>query len=56
MNTAHTLSIVKYFLIVTGTVIIIDGFVKDGDLVTFLGAAILIAAFFLKQIANELKR
>ncbi len=52
---AHTLFVVKYFLIITGTVLIIYGFVKDADPVIFIGLATFMIAFFLKQTINELK-
>jgi len=52
---AHTLFVAKHFLIVAGTVLIIFGFMKDADPVIFIGLAIFIITFFLKQIINELK-
>lgn len=52
---AHKWFVVKYFLIFTGTVLIIYAFVKHADSVIFIGLAIFMIAFFLKQIINELK-
>lgn len=47
---------VKYILIITGIAVIIYGATRDADLVTFIGVAIFIGAFFLRQIINEFKR
>jgi hypothetical protein len=52
---AHKLVVVKYFLMVAGTVLIIYGFMKDADPVIFIGVATFMIAFFLRQIINELK-
>ena len=51
---ARKLFVVKCFLIVTGTALIIYGFVKDADLVTFAGVAAFMIAFFLKQIIQSI--
>lgn len=47
---------VKYILIITGIAVIIYGAARDADLITFIGVAVFIAAFFLKQIIHEFKR
>ncbi len=47
---------VKLILIITGTAVIIYGATRDADVVTFIGVAVFIAAFFLKQIIHEFKR
>ena len=47
---------VKYILIITGIAVIIYGTARDADLITFIGVAVFIAAFFLKQIIQEFKR
>ncbi|HEY8661284.1 MAG TPA: hypothetical protein VIL78_19780 [Hanamia sp.] len=40
---------VKYFLIIAGIAVIISGFVKDTDIITFIGVAIIIGVFFFNQ-------
>lgn len=50
MYSKNKLSRIKYVLIIAGIAIIIYGFAKDVDLVTFIGVAMLIAAFFINNI------
>ncbi|HEY5368783.1 MAG TPA: hypothetical protein VIJ75_07310 [Hanamia sp.] len=42
--------LIKYTLIIVGTSMIIYGFVKDVDLVTFIGIAMLCVVLFLNNI------
>ncbi|WP_235906002.1 hypothetical protein [Ginsengibacter hankyongi] len=43
-------SFVKYFLIIAGIAVTISGLVKDTDIITFIGVALVIGAFFLNNI------
>jgi len=56
MNSRNTSSVAKHILIIAGIAIIIYGFVKDADVVSLIGVAIFIEAFFLKQIINEFQK
>lgn len=53
MNSRNTLFLAKYILIITGIAVTIYGVIRDADLVTFIGVAIFIVSFFLKQMINE---
>ena len=47
---------VKYIMIILGNTIAIYGGIKDIDLVTFIGVAIFILAFFLNSIIKTIKK
>ncbi len=47
---------VKYILIIAGIAVIIYGAARDADLITFIGVAVFIAAFFVKQIIHAFKQ
>jgi hypothetical protein len=53
MHSKNILSVVKYILIITGTGIIIYGFAKDADLITFIGVGLVVGAFFLHNIKRK---
>jgi hypothetical protein len=45
MQSKNILSVAKFILIITGIAIIIYGFAKDVDLLTFIGVGFVVGAF-----------
>lgn len=50
------LKIIRYILLLTGLCVTTYGFVKDADLITFIGVFIFIIAVMLSQILKIFKR